>query len=118
MDRDCVPAIPKPRKRRGESGAGIEPEGVSLLQFAGPSTASGPPPKFDPPRQAQSDDVAERGSLLARHDLSHTDSKSFVALFAQSLGNVAVSHIPSVNSAPRRQRAVGLCGVTEVKSID
>lgn len=89
MDRDCVPAVPKPRKRRGESGIGVEQEGVSLLEFAGPSTAAGPPPKFDPPRQAQADDGTER--LLARHDLSHTDSKSFVALFSQSLGNVAVS---------------------------
>lgn len=89
MDRECVPAVPKPRKRRGESGIGAEQEGVSLLEFAGPSTAAGPPPKFDPPRQAHADDGTER--LLARHDLSHTDSKSFVALFSQSLGNVAVS---------------------------
>ncbi|CAK4034601.1 hypothetical protein AC578_9767 [Lecanosticta acicola] len=90
MDRDCVPAIPKPRKRRGESGVGVDSEGVSLLEFAGPSTAAaGPPPKFDPPRQTQSEDVTERTSLLARHDLSHTDSKSFLTLFSQGLGNVA-----------------------------
>lgn len=93
MDRECVPAVPKPRKRRTQSNVG-ESEGIPLLEFAGPSasaSAAGPPPKFDPPEAQQLTYQAERGALLARHDLSHTDSRSFTALFTRGLGNVSVS---------------------------
>ncbi|KAK4508598.1 hypothetical protein PRZ48_002337 [Zasmidium cellare] len=92
MDRDCVPAVPKPRKRRTESAVGLETEqhGMSLLEFAGPSSSStaGPPPQFDAARPKQADKGAERNFLLGRHDLSHVDSKSFVQLFRQGLGNI------------------------------
>ncbi|KAF2171967.1 hypothetical protein M409DRAFT_63492 [Zasmidium cellare ATCC 36951] len=93
MDRDCVPAVPKPRKRRTESAVGLETEqhGMSLLEFAGPSSSStaGPPPQFDAARHKQADKgAAERNFLLGRHDLSHVDSKSFVQLFRQGLGNI------------------------------
>lgn len=54
---------------------------TSLLEYA----AVPPPPIFDPPRASRDE------SLLGRHDLSHTDSKSFVALFSQGLGNATVS---------------------------
>lgn len=92
MDRDCVPAVPKPRKRRTESAVGLESEqGMSLLEFAGPSSSSTAPPQFDPTRPNQADKVAERSFLLGRHDLSHVDSKSFVQLFRQGLGNILVS---------------------------
>lgn len=96
MDRDCVPAVPKPRKRRTESAVGLETEqhGMSLLEFAGPSSSStaGPPPQFDAARPKQADKgAAERDFLLGRHDLSHVDSKSFVQLFRQGLGNILVS---------------------------
>ncbi|EME49397.1 hypothetical protein DOTSEDRAFT_163734 [Dothistroma septosporum NZE10] len=91
MDRDCVPAVPKPRKRRTESGIAFgADQGIPLLDFAAASssTAAPPPHHFDPARSAHSDE-AERRSLLQQHDLSHTDSKTFVALFSRGLGNVA-----------------------------
>lgn len=95
MDRDCVPAVPKPRKRRTESAVGLDTEqhGMSLLEFAGPSSSStaAPPPQFDTARPKQTDNGAERNFLLGRHDLSHVDSKSFVQLFRQGLGNILVS---------------------------
>ncbi|KAF7186831.1 Transcription factor himD [Pseudocercospora fuligena] len=91
MDRECVPAVPKPRKRRTQSNVG-ESEGIPLLEFAGPSASpAGPPPKFDPPESQQPTYQAERGALLARHDLSHTDSRSFTALFTRGLGNVSAN---------------------------
>lgn len=91
MDRECVPAVPKPRKRRTHSNVG-ESEGIPLLEFAGSSKLSANlPPKFDPPDVQQPAYQAERGALLARHDLSHPDSQSFTSLFARGLGNISVS---------------------------
>lgn len=104
MERDCLPAVPKPRKRRTQSNVG-ESEGIPLLEFAGPGADAGggagvvgptaspqaPAPRFDPPSTTQPEYQADKGALLSRHDISHVDSKSFVALFSRGLGNIAVS---------------------------
>lgn len=91
MERECIPAVPKARKRRTASNVG-ESEGIPLGEFAGPSAShSGPPPKFDLPAGNHPEYQADRSNLLSRHDLSHNDSKSFIALFARGLGNSAVS---------------------------
>lgn len=93
MGKECHPAVPKPRKRRTQSNVG-ESEGISLGEFASSSSAAqGPAPKFDSPSGKQPDYSQRRDVLLSRHDLSHTDSKSFVSLFARGLGNSAVSPI-------------------------
>ncbi|KAF2214922.1 hypothetical protein CERZMDRAFT_95302 [Cercospora zeae-maydis SCOH1-5] len=85
MDRECIPAIPKARKRRTASNVG-ESEGIPLGEFAGPSAShAGPPLMFDLPVGNQ----AEYQALLSRHDLSHNGSASFLALFARGLGNIA-----------------------------
>ncbi|CAK1356118.1 uncharacterized protein RHO25_000247 [Cercospora beticola] len=89
MERECIPAVPKARKRRTASNVG-ESEGIPLGEFAGPSAShSGPPPKFDLPAGNHPEYQADRSNLLSRHDLSHNDSKSFIALFARGLGNSA-----------------------------
>lgn len=101
MDRDCVPAVPKPRKRRTGSGVGQEgDQGIPLLDFAAASSSTAGPtaPRFDPARPGQSDET-ERQSLLQQHDLSHTDSKTFVALFSRGLGNIAVGRLPANSEA-------------------
>jgi len=89
MDRECATATPKPRKRRAESYLGRGVGDMSTLQFAGPSSNADPPPKFDAP-QGDASEMADRRSLLARHDLSHTGSKTFISLFSRGLGNFSV----------------------------
>lgn len=99
MDRECIPAIPKPRKRRTQSNVG-ESEGIPLLQFAGPSSRTPqqqqrqlPPLNFNSPPNANAKRLEAPSTLLSRHDLSQTGSHSFVSLFSRELGNNAVCFV-------------------------
>ncbi|SMQ46861.1 unnamed protein product [Zymoseptoria tritici ST99CH_3D7] len=84
MGRECVPSMPKPRKRRTQSGI-AEADGPRIRTFP-VAPPVGPPPRFDPPTVQKPDE----NILLTRHDISHTDSRSFVSLFSRGLGNATV----------------------------
>ena len=94
MNRDCVAAIPKPRKRRTESNVGLEsPAGfpVSGVPATNGSTymsASVAPPPLS--TRVSADNIAadrhrSQDSLLLRPDIRHNGSQSFTALLAGGL---------------------------------
>lgn len=79
MNRECVPAVPKPRKRRATDS--YEPKGVPLTDLIDHKS-----PRLDTFRPSPRG-YAENGEhvrLLSQPDLDF-DSRSFTRLFAQSL---------------------------------
>ncbi|CZT22658.1 uncharacterized protein RCC_08363 [Ramularia collo-cygni] len=82
VDRECVPAIPKARKRQTLEG-GL-PDGAVNQSIATPSR----PSLFDPPSsKATSVQPTDTSALVLRHDLSNTGSKTFFSLFSRGLGS-------------------------------
>jgi len=109
MGRDCLPSVPKPRKRR--------PEGENDGQFAGTSS-------FDPSSDASSAAAQNANtapsssprkptssstlgtlpvtSLLSRNDIHHTSSRSFAALLSQGLKIEPLTAVSPVQVLPTR----------------
>lgn len=94
MSRECIVAIPKPRKRRTESNVGLE--SPAAFSTPGVPTTNGksymglsidPPP---PPNRAPTGTFAavrnqSQDSLLSPPDLRNNGSKSFTALLVKGL---------------------------------
>lgn len=90
MSRDCLPSIPKPRKRSSLTGL-TEPEvnGVPLPHVAHNNVPTfhtpGHSAPFDPVRDNRHQDALV-DALLARPDVKQNGSWSFASLFARGLG--------------------------------
>ena len=96
MSRDCIAAIPKPRKRRTESGTGPDTAGAFDVEPAA-AGAVRETAKATPKRQSAFNPIATTtDSLLSRNDIRHTGSNSFVVLFKQGL---KLDIFPSVRGA-------------------
>ena len=90
MGRECVQAVPKPRKRRTESGVGLElandlPPSISLSGETEPVLVPKGAPKAAPKKQYGFESGTAINSMLSRADIRHTGSKSFTTLLAQGL---------------------------------
>nr|POE47775.1 hypothetical protein CFP56_01106 [Quercus suber] len=94
MQRECVPAIPKPRKRRATNGFDASPprgsQGIPLADILDHRSPleSNAGLHIARPLPATHDVVPStvKESLLARHDLSHNGSASFRSLLSYGLG--------------------------------
>ena len=85
MDRECLPSVPKPRKRRTLDGeAEGSPRSVPVAKLLDNSVVAGASSRPAAPLHGQASNV--RNSLMSKHDLSHTGSKSFIKLLGQGLG--------------------------------
>ncbi|KAK5120950.1 hypothetical protein LTR85_005734 [Meristemomyces frigidus] len=82
MDRECIPSVPKPRKRRtlGDEDSPAAPGSSRVPNGDAPASA--------PTRllKTQEPETGVHNSLLGRSDLSHNGSRSFAALLGQGLG--------------------------------
>ena len=100
MGRECVPSVPKPRKRRPESGVADTPEGAIPTTSSGvastPGFASIETPVSAARRESNFGASIPMGSLLSKNDIRHRRSESFEAVLAQGLKYELLS-------------AVGLC---------
>lgn len=86
MDRDCLPSIPKPRKRRTVGdGDAVSPPFRPYVNTLESNVTPGAALRNDGEQEVL------RRALLSRSDLSHQGSESFTNLFAQGLGIEAVS---------------------------
>jgi hypothetical protein len=92
MNRECIAAIPKVRKRRTESNLGIDtpsgnpPFGVlsDNASANADTNASGSRPL--PNKPVAVEPTYSQDSLLSRPDIRHNGSKSFTALLTRGLG--------------------------------
>lgn len=91
MNRECVAAIPKPRKRRAESNVGLDtPAGIPISGILGGNATAGAHANAvatqpAPARPVAIDRSESQDSLLSRPDIRHNGSKSCTALLARGL---------------------------------
>lgn len=94
MNRDCLPSVPRPRKRRPESENNIfQHPGTAILDAvpeSKPAAVRHANPLPSPPLRTPASMQAASGgvpvnSLLSNNDLYHTSSRSFSALLGQGL---------------------------------
>jgi hypothetical protein len=92
MDRECIPSVPKPRKRRtfGESEESPLAASSSTSQVESYGS-TGAPVRLPRLESNGRQDAAIRTSLLKTADISHTGSRTFAQLLSQGLGIEHVS---------------------------
>ena len=107
MNRECVAAIPKVRKRRTESNVGTDfpsgnpPFGVLSGNASANTDTNTTVQRPLPNKPVTIEPSYSQDSLLSRPDIRHNGSKSFSALLAQGLEldtAYIVSGIPSMCS--------------------